>query len=248
MNKRETVAFIFARGGSKGLPGKNLMQLGGVPLIGHSIKTGLACSKIDRVIVSTDDPEIAKVAKSFGAEIPFLRPPELATDEAPEWLSWRHALSFIKNANPDNTISTFISLPCTSPLRSVGDIISCIERFEIGDVDSVIAVSEAQRNPFFNMVKMDKNNRVEIALKHPNHIVRRQDAPEMFDITTIAYVCTPDFIQNSEGLFDGKVGAVIIPRARSIDIDTQLDFDIANYLFRRNEKLKRGHNEQESNA
>lgn len=234
MNRAETVAFIFARGGSKGLPGKNLMELGGIPLIGHSIQIGLSCPKIDRVILSTDDPEIAEVAKSLGAEIPFLRPPELATDDAPEWLAWRHALDFMNTANPDKPVSTFISLPCTAPLRSVGDVNACIERFEIGDVDSVITISEAQRNPFFNMVKMGKNGQVEIAVKSSDIIFRRQDAPELFDITTIAYVCAPDFIQNSEGLFSGKVGAVMVPRERSIDIDTQLDFDIATYLINRN--------------
>ena len=91
------IAFVFARGGSKGLPGKNLRQFAGKPLIAHAIEHALAVPRIDRVIVSTDSPDIASVARDFGAEVPFLRPADLAADDSPEWLSWRHALNFLQN-------------------------------------------------------------------------------------------------------------------------------------------------------
>ena len=96
MASNSVVAFVFARGGSKGLPGKNLRPLAGKPLIAHAIEHALAVPRIERVIVSTDSTDIAQVARDFGAEVPFMRPAELATDDSPEWLSWRHAVDFVR--------------------------------------------------------------------------------------------------------------------------------------------------------
>jgi N-acylneuraminate cytidylyltransferase len=106
-----TVAFIFARGGSKGLPGKNIRNFGGKPLIAWSIECALSVKAIDQVIVSTDSEEIAEISKSFGAEVPFIRPSELATDQSPEWLSWQHALRFLEKSSglASNNCSSAIS-------------------------------------------------------------------------------------------------------------------------------------------
>lgn len=231
MPNPQTIAFIFARGGSKGLPGKNILELGGKPLIAHSIEAGFMTPGIDRVIVSTDDQGIAEVAARFGAEVPFLRPPELSDDKAPEWLAWRHAIEFVNSNTPDTPIGTFISLPCTSPLRSTVDVQACIERYRHGDVDVVITVREAERSPYFNMVRMTGDNLAELAVKSDDRPFRRQDVPELFDITTVAYVCNPSFVLTEDSIFHGRVGAVVVPRERAIDIDTQLDFDIADCLL-----------------
>lgn len=233
MSTPQTVAFIFARGGSKGLPGKNLMELGGKPLIAHSIESGLSTPNIDRVIVSTDDDAIAQVAKNYGAEVPFLRPPELAQDDTPEWLAWRHAVNHVNTTSPDTPVGTFVSLPCTSPLRATEDILACLARFDRGDVDAVITIREAERSPYFNMVYVTEDNLAELVIQPEQTLFRRQDVPEVFDVTTVAYVCHPDFIMREDSLFNGKVGAVTIPRERAIDIDTQLDFDIADCLLKR---------------
>ena len=115
------IAFIFARGGSKGLPNKNIKILNGKPLIAWSIEHAKKINRIDRVIVSTDSEEIAKIAREFGAEVPFMRPLELATDESPEWLSWQHGLKYLKSIDgclPD----LMLSIPATAPLRDVEDI------------------------------------------------------------------------------------------------------------------------------
>lgn len=229
----ENVAFIFARSGSKGLPGKNLMKLGGKPLIAHSIDTALAIPDIDRVVVSTDDKTIADVALHYGAEVPFMRPDDLAGDASPEWSAWRHAIKTINAQSPNRPVGTFVSLPCTAPLRAVQDVKACLDRFNIGDVDAVITIREAERSPYFNMVRLDDSGLAKIAVDPGQSFHRRQDVPVIFDVTTVAYVCRPNFIMEATGLFQGIVGTVVIPRERSIDIDTQLDFDIATCLLAR---------------
>src|SRR4051794_39616334 len=113
-----TIAFVFARGGSKGVPRKNVRAVDGLPLIAYSIRTARASSLVERVIVSTDDEEIASVAREHGAEVPFMRPVHLASDDAPEWLAWRHAVETVGASS----FNTFLSVPATSPLRAVEDL------------------------------------------------------------------------------------------------------------------------------
>ena len=148
-----TQAFIFARGGSKGLPGKNIRNFCGKPLIAWSIEQALAVESIKGVIVSTDSQEIAEVSRKFGAEVPFMRPNHLAQDESPEILSWKHALNFLLER--DGVLpSVMLSLPATAPLRDASDIKNCLDLFNEGHSDVVITVSESYRNPFFNMVQI----------------------------------------------------------------------------------------------
>ncbi|MCB1099205.1 MAG: acylneuraminate cytidylyltransferase family protein [Verrucomicrobiae bacterium] len=222
-------AFIFARGGSKGLPGKNLRLLGGRPLIAWSISQALAVKRISKVIVSTDSTQIAEVAREYGAEVPFLRPKELASDESPEWLSWQHALNYVNGTS--GKLDAMVSLPCTAPLRIPSDVDRCLDRFEAGDVDCVIAVTESHRSPFFNMVKLKSDGTVGLVNPPRSAIARRQDAPEVYDMTTVAYVVRPSFVLSRRGIFEGRVASVIVPRERSIDIDTLLDFQIAECLL-----------------
>jgi len=228
----EAVAFIFARGGSKGLPGKNIKMFAGKPLIAWAIEHAHAAQGIRRVIVSTDSEEIAVVAEQYGAEIPFMRPSHLAKDDSPEWLSWRHALEFIRDdegAFPD----AMVSVPVTAPLRQSVDIDRCLELFSKGDTDVVITVTDPHRNPYFNMVTMQSNGAIGLVIPPISGISRRQDAPEVFDMTTVAYVANPEFVMTNESAFAGRLKAVHIPIERSIDIDTLLDFEIAEFLFTR---------------
>jgi CMP-N-acetylneuraminic acid synthetase len=225
-------AFIFARGGSKGLPGKNVRDLMGKPLIGWAIDQALSVSRINRVIVSTDCQEIAAVAQSFGAEVPFLRPTALATDHSAEWLAWRHALNFLRETEgawPE----TFVSVPTTAPLRLQEDIVACIEAFEQGSADAAFVVSEAHRNPWFNMVARSSSGGFYPVNKPDQDVLRRQDAPTVYDMTTIAYVLRSDFIMKAQGIFSGKTVAVEVPKERSIDIDTLFDFEVAELLMRK---------------
>jgi len=224
------VAFVFARGGSKGLPGKNIRPLAGKPLIAHSIDVAHSCPSIQDVIVSTEDHEIAEVARRFGAETPFLRPHELATDEAPEWLAWQHAIRWYQSKR--GRLDVFVSLPATSPFRSVQDVERCIKvLLENPDADIVVTGSEAARSPYFNMVKQEREL-VSLVMEDAR-FVRRQDLPRLFDLTTVAYVARPEFILSASRLFDGNVRLQLIPRERALDIDTELDFEIAESLSSR---------------
>ena len=217
--------FIFARGGSKGLPGKNIKPLGGIPLIGRAINTARETGRIERVIVSTDDEAIAAVAREYGAEVPFMRPAELARDDAPEWKAWQHAIGQV------GPFDVFVSLPCTAPLRSAGDVNRCIDLFLAGDCDMVITTREAERHPSFNMVTIDAEGNAAIAMPPAKEITRRQDAPPVYDMTTVAYVASPQFILSHDRVFAGRVKAVEIPKERAVDIDTPLDFAIAKALL-----------------
>ena len=222
-------AFIFARGGSKGLPGKNIRPLAGKPLIAYAIEVALQSNYVDRVIVSTDDESIAQVAREYGAEVPFMRPAHLASDTSSEWLSWQHALNYLQNmgAMPE----LFLSVPTTSPLRYASDLDACIYMLLKENHDMVVTASEAARNPYFNMVKV-VDGQVEVAVKPDAPIVRRQDAPQFFDMTTVAYAAKSSFVLANRSVFDGSVGLMVVPEERALDIDTLLDFKIADFLMR----------------
>lgn len=229
------VCFIFARGGSKGLPDKNVRLLGDKPLIAHAIEVAKKIDRIERVIVSTDSQKIADIAQTHGAEVPFIRPAELAQDDSSEWLAWRHGLHYLLETT-GHLPWAFISLPTTAPLRTLEDIENCIDEFERTAPDVVITVSQAHRNPYFNMIVSDENGDVELVIKQNNVIQNRQLAPKVFDMTTICYVAKSQFVMNSNSIFEGVVRKVEIPPERSIDIDTLLDFEIAEFLYNKKQE------------
>lgn len=224
------IALICARGGSKGLPGKNTRLLNGKPLIVWSINHALAIKRVTRVLVSTDSQEIATIAAEAGAEVPFLRPTELAQDDSPEWLVWRHALNFLKKSQgalPD----ALIVVPVTAPLRSIEDLERCLDEYQKGEVDIVVTVTDAHRNPYFNMVKLLPDGTVGLVIPPHGSINRRQDAPVVFDMTTVAYVVRPKFVMTKNGVFEGRVRHVYVPTERALDIDTPFDFKVAERLM-----------------
>jgi CMP-N-acetylneuraminic acid synthetase len=227
----KAIAFIFARGGSKGLPGKNIRPLAGKPLIAWSIEQALAVKRIERVIVSTDSEEIAQVAREFGAEVPFIRPAELAQDNSPEWLAWRHGLNYLQEKN-GALPTAMVSVPATAPLRLPVDIENCLDEYEKGDTDIVITVSEANRSPYFNMVKTNEDGTVGLVIPPQAAITRRQDVPVVYDMATVAYVARPEFVLTHNAVFEGRVKAVLVPKERAVDIDTLLDFQLAECLLR----------------
>lgn len=224
------VAFIFARGGSKGLPGKNVRPLAGKPLIAWAIEQARSVPRLRRVIVSTDSPEIAAVARDYGGEVPFLRPAELARDDSPEWLAWRHALGYLRDAE-GSLPEAMVSIPTTAPLRLPLDIEHCLDEYAKGDADMVITVTDAHRNPSFNMVQANADGTVGLVTPPAANVTRRQDAPAVYDMATVAYVANPNFVFTHSSTFAGRVRAVRVPVERAIDIDTLLDFEIAEMLM-----------------
>lgn len=223
---KKIVAFIFARGGSKGLPNKNILEIGGIPLIGHAIIHAKEAG-IDNVYVSSDSDRILEVAEKYGAKL-IKRPDELANDTASEIDAWRHAINYL---NEKTTFDIFVSVPCTAPLRCSEDITKSIHLLD-EKTDLVITVTEANRNPYFNMVKIDKDGNCKIVLEGINSS-RRQDAPKIYDVTTVAYVSRPNYILSTNQLMSGRVKAHIVPKERSIDIDDTTDFIFAESIYER---------------
>jgi N-acylneuraminate cytidylyltransferase len=229
-SKKTVYAFIFARGDSKGLPGKNIRPLAGKPLIEHTIMLAKNCNFIDKIIVSTDNQKIAEIAKNAGAEVPFTRPAHLSTDTSSEHEAWQHAVNYF-----DKQFDTFISLPATTPLRAEEDVSKALAKYNEGSTDIIIGVTESVRNPYFNMVKFDADKHVQLVCppEEGRRYTRRQTTPTVYNITPTAYVTSPEYISRTTHYFDGQVGAVIIPRERSVDIDTIMDFEYAEFLLSR---------------
>jgi len=229
-----TFGFVFARGGSKGVPGKNIRDLAGKPLLAHALHVASQVTEIERVFVSTDSSDIAAVAEHFGATT-ILRPHELAQDDSPEWLAWRHAINWVRTEV--GNFHRFVSLPATAPLRTAEDVTQCLSTLD-QDTDVVLTMTPAQCSPWFNMVKADTSGRL-FLLVDGDEIVRRQDAPVGYDLTTVAYVSRPEFILEKDRIWDGRVRGVIVPQERAIDIDTELDFTIADFLMRKRQANER---------
>tara|TARA_A100001011_G_scaffold398926_1_gene505224 strand:- start:2391 stop:3083 length:693 start_codon:yes stop_codon:yes gene_type:complete len=224
------IALICARGGSKGVPNKNIKVLGGKPLIVRSINQVKEIKEINKVIVSTDSKEIANIAVDAGAEVPFMRPIELAKDDAPEWLVWRHALENIKLLDgkyPD----ILVIVPVTSPLRSVNDIKNCLFEYQKGNADIIITATDSHRNPYYNMIKINEEGLANLVIQPSEILTRRQDSPNVYDMSTVAYVTNPKYVLEKQGIFSGKVRYVHIPIERALDIDTSFDFKIAELLL-----------------
>ena len=184
--------------------------------------------------VSTEDAEIADVARHFGAEIPFVRPSELAQDGSPELLVWKHALKSI--AEQDGRMpDVLVNLPATSPFRAIEDVEACVANLIAHSADLCITVRHAHRSPYFNMVSLN-DGCGQLVIKPATPIVNRQSAPEVFEITTVAYAATASYVLNTDKLLGDRVCATIVPEDRSLDIDTELDMAFAEFLLQQKEK------------
>ena len=225
----KTYAFVFARGGSKGLPRKNIRKLAGKPLLAYSIEQAEEINAIDELFVSTEDPAIAAVALEYGANV-IDRPAKLAQDDTPEWLAWQHAVEWIQKQG--DLFDIFLSLPTTAPLRNSEDILGALKKLD-DRTDAVLTMTHAARSPWFNMVKKGRDEYIELLIQNKKKTHHRQDAPVVFDLTTVAYVTRPEFILSHDAIFEGRLRAVEIPRERALDIDTEMDLEIAEFLMQR---------------
>jgi CMP-N-acetylneuraminic acid synthetase len=222
-----TIATICARGGSQGVPGKNIRPLAGKPLIVHTIEQARACRGIEKVYVSTDDPRIADVARQAGAEVPFLRPAELATAQAPKLPVIRHLVEALERLG--QKVAKIVDLDPTSPLRDIADIEACLALLT-PDTDVVITGYEAEKNPYFNMVEYDAQGRVRLVKTPPAAVEARQAAPKVYAMNASIYVWHRHTL--AKGLWEGRAALHVMPRSRSIDIDTPIDFKLVELLMR----------------
>ena len=230
MYKDYTVLCIIpARGNSRGLPGKNIKNLLGKPLIGYTIEQALNSNYIDRVIVSTESIEIGRIAAQFHAEVPFLRPVELATDGSGTIDVLLHAMTWLE-AEEKYKFDILVLLHVTTPLREPEDIDRCIELLIEKGADNVFSVTEAHRNPYFNMVETDANGWVNLVKQ--GSFSTRQSAPPVYDMNSSIYVWWREVLRNERRTFLHKSWAYIMPKERSVDIDDHIDFRIAEMLLR----------------
>lgn len=221
-----TIATICARGGSVGVPRKNIRPLLGKPLIVHTIEQALACELLDRVYVSTDDPEIAKIASDAGAIVPFLRPAELATSSAGKIPVIQHLVEWV--VSNDGQVDRIVDLDPTSPLRDLEDIRSSIYLLD-PQTDVVITGYEAEKNPYFNMVEVGADGTVALSKIPSSSVLSRQSAPKVFAMNGSVYVW--HYHSLVKGLWGGVAKIHIMPRERSIDIDHEIDFRLVELLM-----------------
>jgi CMP-N-acetylneuraminic acid synthetase len=232
MSGGRVLGAVFARGGSKGVPGKNLWRLGGKPLLEHSLDALAGTPGIWRIVVSTDHGDIAAAARSWGAQV-IDRPPELARDDSPEWLSWQHVVAVVGDGWGERPDDILLSAPTTSPLRAPGDLSRAIERLASPEVDVVISVTPAHANPYRTMVKLDPSGYASLLASLPTPVFRRQDAPPVFDITGVVFAARATFISSASQIFDGRVAAIEVLPGNALDIDTELDLVVAVALWNR---------------
>ena len=223
-----TIATICARGGSTGLPGKNVRLLFGQPLIAHTIAHALACPGIDRVFVSTDDDAIAAAAIAAGAEVPFRRPAELATSTAPKLPVIRHLVQGVEAMGVQ--VDRIVDLDPTSPLRSVDDVLACMKLLD-ADTDVVVTAYPAEKNPYFNMIELDGQGLAGLSKTLPGGVFARQQAPAVYAMNASVYVWWRRTLD--QGIWDGRVRMHVMPRERSIDVDSLIDFELVQLLMAR---------------
>ena len=231
------LGLVCARGNSKGVINKNIKIINKHPLIAWTINLGKKNNRLENLIVSTESKKIIEISRKYGAEVLFSRPDQLAKDETPEWLVWKHAVGFLETTKYSD-VDALVVLPATSPLRQQKDIHHAIDLFENSGCDAVISVKNASRNPYFNMTKINSKNYSEIVLSPNFNIFNRQSAPKIFDMTTVVYVVSINHIKKCNSLFEGKIKQIEIPEERAIDIDTNFDFEIAEMLLIKNNYKK----------
>ena len=222
---------ICCRGGSKGIPQKNIKLLKGKPLIAYTIETALACKQINDLIISTDDVSISATAKQYGAKVPFMRPDELSTDTASKWPVFIHALETYEQQT-GTTVDYIVDMDVTVPLKNIDDINGAINMaLSDTNIDVVITGYQPERNPYFNMMEQMPDGFFEIVKKGDKPIVRRQDAPLVYSLTPAAYVIKKSALYAYEHWSKAKCKIYPMPRERAVDIDTEIDFSIVEFLM-----------------
>lgn len=228
--KPHIVGSICARGGSKGVARKNIRPLNGKPLIYYSIECARLCPELDRTIVSTDDKEFAQIARQYGAEVPFLRPAQLAQDTSSKWDVFRHLVETLETAD-QRRVDILVDLDTGVPLRQPQDVSICIETMLESDADVVITAYIPERNPYFNMVEVDTDGYAKVSKPLQAPITRRQDAPQVYGLSPAAYAIRRDALWQYEHWSHSKMKICLIPQERAVDIDTELDFRFVEFLM-----------------
>ena len=234
IGRSQVLAVITARGGSKGLPQKNLRPLADKPLIAHTIDAAKHARFLDRTIVSTDDEQIAALARSHGADVPFLRPAELARDETPSLPVLIHAIRWL-DGNEAYRPDYVMLLQPTSPLRTAQDIDNCITLALEKDADGVVSLCQAKHHPYW-MKRVEADGRVTdlLLLDQPLETAysRRQDLPPGYAINGAVYLVRREILLEYQTFYTDRTYAYVMPLERSLDIDTLWDFRLAEFVLK----------------
>jgi CMP-N,N'-diacetyllegionaminic acid synthase len=229
-NTHQTVAIIPARGGSRSIPSKNIVELAGKPLIAWTIECARSCRLLDRVIVSTDSEEIAQIARQYGAEVPFLRPFALAQDDTPMLPVLQHVITAMETDG--KVIDIVVLLQPTSPLRSVADIEACILPVKAGLASASMTVCEVEHDPFSYMGRVVNDRWEPLYPQQHSAFTHRQNLPVIYRETGSVLVYCRTGLMSQGTLFPPDIRPIAIPRSRSIDIDSAIDLQIAEVLLK----------------
>lgn len=220
---------VCARGGSKGLPGKNLRLVAGLPLIQHTLMQARESGIFTVIAVSSDSPAILEAASGLADEL-IERPAELASDTAGKLPAVRHAAETVESRRRER-FSTLVDLDVTSPLRLPVDIVAVVDLLETRGVANVITGALARRSPYFNMVEVDGTGVARLAKAPPGQVVRRQDAPTCFDMNASIYAWRRDAFFAEPAIFYEDTLLFEMPEERSVDIDSDLDLQVVRMLL-----------------
>ena len=229
---KNIIAIIPARGGSKGIPHKNIKLLFGKPLIAYTIEAALKSKYLSRVVVSTENKRIAEISSDYGAEV-VIRPLDLAQDNTPSLPVFQHVIKYLE-AEESYDASIIVILQPTSPLRTIEDIDGTINKFLESNCDSVVSICDVEHLPYC-MYTWD-NDSLRPLIEGGEKIERRQDAPRIFRINGAVYITKKDIIIKQNKILGDDTRGFIMPQERSLDIDTQIDFDLAEILLKRRKR------------
>lgn len=235
MASPRVLCVITARGGSKRVPGKNICPLAGKPLIAWTIEAARACKELQQIVVSTDDETIAKVSREYGADVPFLRPPELSSDEAKSLPVIQHATAFIEKREGIK-FDWVLTLQPTSPFRTAEDIRTALTLAESAPYHSVVSVKPIPVHPIFAK-KIDGDGLLQPFVMEEPEGLRRQDvSPPAYCRNGAIYLTRREVLMEQNTLYGKRIGALVMPEERSVDIDSPLDFMVAEQLLLANKK------------
>lgn len=232
MRNHQVLCTICARGGSKGVKNKNIKPLRGKPLIAYTIEQAKASGLFKHIVLSTDSDAIAEVAMQYGAEVFFKRDADMASDTAGKLGVIRDAFKRSEE-HYRQTFEYLVDLDATAPLRSIEDIQNSFRQFLDNKNDNLITAMPSRRSPYFNLVEVSKEGKVSLSKEIEGVVLRRQDAPQTFDMNASIYIWRRDAILHSQTLFLENTGLYVMPEERSIDIDSELDFEFVEFLMER---------------
>ncbi len=221
---------VCARGGSKGVPNKNARLVAGIPLLSHTLAQAVACGAFKHIAFSSDDAGYRALASAAGADFVIERPAELATDVAGKIEVIRHCAHNAEQL-AGHTFDVIVDLDCTSPLRLPSDILACIDLLQSSQAGNVITAAPARRSPYFNLIERGEDGSIGLSKRPAQPILRRQDAPACYDMNASIYVWRRDALFERNGLFHADTQLYVMPEERSIDIDSELDFQVVSMLL-----------------